>query len=64
MKKIKKLTKAIIMLGVGFIIPIHALVEPDGTKYKCTFKGVRALDTGNIEDWSDIMSGLSEYINN
>lgn len=64
MKKIKKLIKAIIMLGVGFIIPIHALVEPDDTRYKCTFKGVKSLNTGNIESWNYIMSGLTDYINN
>lgn len=59
--KILKGIKGIITIGVGFIIPIKALTEPDDTRYRCSLKGVTSSD-GYTESWQDIFADFKQYV--
>ena len=59
--KVTRFLKGTTLLMVGFICPISALVEPDETKYKCTFKGVKHLNTNTVESWQDIKADFFEW---
>lgn len=61
MLKVIKGIKGIITIGLGFIMPIKALVEPDETTYRCSFKGVTSSN-GCLEPWKVIREGFVEYI--
>ena len=61
MKIITRFLKGITFLIVGFVCPIPAFVEPDGTKFKCTFKGVKNLNTNSIENWQDLKKDFFEW---
>ena len=57
---IGRLFKGIIMILLGFIIPIKALVDPDDTWYRCTIRGVKS--SYGIEPWGVIWEGFGTYI--
>lgn len=59
--KITKFVKGITLMTIGFIIPINAIAEPDDTKYRCTRKGVKAIDSDYIESWSDIIPDFIKW---
>ena len=61
--KTLKILKGLSILITGFVFPIHAIVEPDETKYKCTFKGVKHLNTNTVESWQNIKNDFVEWVN-
>jgi hypothetical protein len=59
--KMLKAIKGIVMIGLGFIMPIKALVEPDDTTYRCGLRGVTSSH-GHLEPWDEIWEGFGRYI--
>lgn len=57
----KKLFKAISLLLIGFIVPIHAIVEPGEETYRCSLRGVTS-NTGHFESWTETFDGLKKYV--
>ena len=62
MSKIRKIVKGITVILIGFIVPVHSLVNPDTTRYKCTLKGVRSINTGYLETWSGIRQDFLNWV--
>lgn len=59
--KLWKLIKGLSVLLVGWLIPVQALVEPDGSKYKCTLKGIKHLSTSDVDCWKDCVADFIEW---
>lgn len=59
--KLWKVIKGLSVLLMGWFIPVQALVEPDGSKYRCTLKGIKQLDSGAVENWRDVKVDFVEW---
>lgn len=56
-----KAIKGIMWIGLGFIVPIKALVEPDQTTYRCGLRGITSSN-GCLEPWNEIWDAFGKYI--
>lgn len=59
--KMHKLIKGLSVLTMGCVFPIPALVEPDGSKYRCTLKGIKQIGTMDVERWKDVLIDFVEW---
>ena len=59
--KMTRFLKGLTLLAVGFIFPILSPVGSDETRYRCTTKGVKDLDTDTVESWRDVRADFFEW---
>jgi hypothetical protein len=56
-----KTLKAICTIALGFIMPVHAIVNPKpDVTYRCTLKGV-VCSRGIVEPWSHVYQGFKSW---